>query len=111
MLAGPKIDTLPTMRVRIFLLAFVLAFPAPATAQVTLQLQVAGLEQSVVVAATVQSVNPESSRTETVVQRSDIAREPDADRRGSLAMITNNVPGAFVMHDHLHSRGRHGVSW
>jgi hypothetical protein len=78
---------------------------------VTLQLQVAGLEQSVVVAASVQSVNPESSRTETLVQRSDIAREPDADRSGSLAMITNNVPGAFVMHDHLHSRGGHGVSW
>ena len=26
-------------------------------------------------------------------------------------MITNNVPGTFVMHDHLHSRGGHGVTW
>jgi hypothetical protein len=82
-----------------------------AVTPVTLPLRVAGLEQSVVVAAAVQSVNPESSRTETLVQRTDIAREPDADRSGSLAMITNNVPGAFVMHDHLHSRGGHGVSW
>jgi len=78
---------------------------------VAVALKVAGLSQEVVVAAEAQTINPESSRTETLVQRADILREPDADRSGSLAMITNNAPGAFVMHDHLHSRGGHGVSW
>jgi hypothetical protein len=77
---------------------------------VQLQLTVAGLEQSVEVAG-VQTVNPQSSRTENLVDRNDILREPDADRSGSLAMITNNTPGTFVMHDHLHSRGGHGVTW
>jgi outer membrane receptor protein involved in Fe transport len=82
-----------------------------AVTPVTLQLKVAGLAQSVVVASDAQTVNPESSRTETLVQRIDILRDPDADRSGSLAMITNNVPGAYMLHDHLHSRGGHGVSW
>jgi hypothetical protein len=66
-----------------------------AVTPVTLQLRVAGLEPSVVVAAAVQSVNPESWRTETPVQRSDIAREPDADRSGSLAMITSVLSGSL----------------
>ena len=82
-----------------------------AVTPVAVSLKVAGLAQSVVVAAEAQTINPESSRTETLVQRADILREPDADRSGSLAMITNSTPGAFVMHDHLHSRGGHGVSW
>jgi len=82
-----------------------------AVTPVAVSLKVAGLAQSVVVAAEAQTINPESSRTETLVQRTDILREPDADRSGSMAMITNNAPGAFVMHDHLHSRGGHGVSW
>ena len=82
-----------------------------AVTPVAVSLKVAGLAQSVEVAAEAQTINPESSRTETLVQRAEILREPDADRSGSMAMITNNAPGAFVMHDHLHSRGGHGVSW
>jgi TonB dependent receptor/Carboxypeptidase regulatory-like domain len=78
---------------------------------VLLQLKVAGVAESVEVTGAVQTINPESSRTETLVERRDILQQPDADRSGSLAMITNNTPGAYVMHDHLHSRGGHGVSW
>jgi len=78
---------------------------------VSLQLSVAGLSQDVQVAGTVQTINPESSRTETLVQRRDILREAGVDQTGSLAMITNNAPGAYMLHDHLHSRGGHGVSW
>jgi outer membrane receptor for ferrienterochelin and colicin len=76
-----------------------------------IQLAVEGVEQSVSVTDTVAAVNPESSTTENLTNRSDIVRTPDADRTGSLAMITDNVPGAFVMHDHLHSRGGHGITW
>jgi outer membrane receptor protein involved in Fe transport len=78
---------------------------------VAIQLAVAGLEQTIGVTDTLQTVNPESSATETLTTRSDILLIPDADRSGSLTMITNNVPGTFVMHDHLHSRGGHGVTW
>jgi Carboxypeptidase regulatory-like domain len=75
------------------------------------RLSIAGLAESVGVEAEVQTVNPESSSTETLTHREDILLQPSADRTGSLAMITNNVPGTFVMHDHLHSRGGHGVTW
>lgn len=79
--------------------------------RVNVQLPVAGVAETVQVAAVVQSVNPESSRTETVVGRSDIIRDPGADQSGSLAMITNNAPAGYMLHDHLHTRGGHGVSW
>ena len=74
-------------------------------------LAIGGVTESVHVQAAAESINPESVRTETLTHRLDIERQPDADRSGSLSMITNNVPGAFVMHDHLHSRGGHGVTF
>jgi outer membrane receptor for ferrienterochelin and colicin len=78
---------------------------------VQVQLQLGTVEQAVQVTEELPAVNPESSTTETLTSRLDISRIPDADRTGSLSMITNSVPGAFVMHDHLHSRGGHGVTW
>ena len=47
----------------------------------------------------------------TVVNRLDIQRAPGADRSNSLAMITNFVPGAYVVHDQLHVRGGHQTTW
>ncbi len=47
----------------------------------------------------------------TMVNRQDIARTPGADRSNSLAMITNFVPGAYVVHDQLHVRGGHQTTW
>lgn len=79
--------------------------PVPVT------LKIAGLVQSVDVNVAAQTVNPESSATATLTHRDDILLQPLADRSGTLGMITNNVPGTFVMHDHLHSRGGHGVTW
>jgi outer membrane receptor protein involved in Fe transport len=69
------------------------------------------VEQSVDVTGTLTAIAPDSSTTETLTGKRDIERSPDADRTGSMAMITNNVPGTYVMHDHLHSRGGHGVAW
>ncbi|MGH8169716.1 MAG: TonB-dependent receptor plug domain-containing protein, partial [Steroidobacteraceae bacterium] len=34
-----------------------------------------------------------------------------ADRTNSLAMITDYVPGAYVVHDQLHVRGGHQTAW
>jgi carboxypeptidase family protein/TonB-dependent receptor-like protein len=78
---------------------------------VQVKLEVAAVSQSVDVRPAAQTVNPESSTTQTLTTREDILLQPSTDRSGSLAMITNNVPGTFVMHDHLHSRGGHGVTW
>jgi outer membrane receptor protein involved in Fe transport len=57
------------------------------------------------------SVNPDSSTTENTVSRNDIAQTPGADDSNSLAMITNYVPSAYMVHDQLHIRGGHQVSW
>lgn len=67
--------------------------------------------QKVRVSAAPQIVNPESSTTASIVSREEISHTPGADRTNSLAMITNFVPGAYVVHDQLHIRGGHQVSW
>ena len=36
---------------------------------------------------------------------------PGADRTNSMAMITDYVPGAYMVHDMLHVRGGHQYSW
>ena len=57
------------------------------------------------------AVNPESSTTATLVSRRQIAQTPGADQTNSLSMITNYVPSAYMVHDQLHIRGGHQVSW
>jgi hypothetical protein len=52
-----------------------------------------------------------SATPTTLVSRQDIARTPGADRSNSLAMITDFVPGAYVVHDQLHVRGGHQTTW
>jgi len=75
------------------------------------QLKLAGVTQQVEVSAASGFINPESSTAENTVSRREIERTPGADRTNSLAMITNYVPGAYVVHDQLHIRGGHQVSW
>ncbi len=74
-------------------------------------LSLATVRETVEVSGAPDAVNPESSTTETLVDRQQIERTPGADRTNSLAMITNFVPGAYVVHDQLHIRGGHPVSW
>ena len=47
----------------------------------------------------------------TLIDRAQIQETPGADRTNSLAMITDFVPGAYVVHDMLHMRGGHQVEW
>lgn len=75
------------------------------------QLILGKMTQSVQVSGAPELVNTESSTTQTVVNREDIARTPGADRTNSLTMITDFVPGATIVHDQLHIRGGHQVSW
>lgn len=74
-------------------------------------LALSGVNQSVVVTGNTEAVNPESSTTESTISRTQIAQTPDADRSNSLAMITDYVPGAYIVHDQLHVRGGHQVEW
>ncbi len=74
-------------------------------------LAVAAHQEAVEVTAEPETVNPSSSTPQTVVSRAEIARTPGADRTNSMAMITNFVPGSTVVHDQLHVRGGHQVTW
>ena len=57
------------------------------------------------------TVNPESSTSTNLVSRSSITETPGADAANSLAMVTDYTPGAYIVHDQLHIRGGHQVSW
>lgn len=75
------------------------------------ELEIASEKQSVRVASTPETINTQSSSTETLVYKKTIARTPGADRANSLAMVTDYVPGAYMVHDMLHVRGGHQVTW
>jgi outer membrane receptor protein involved in Fe transport len=74
-------------------------------------LGVAQGKETVQVTDTATAVNPQSSTTQSVISRQQIASAPGADQTNSLAMITNFVPSAYMVHDQLHIRGGHQVSW
>ncbi|MBV8307333.1 MAG: TonB-dependent receptor [Gammaproteobacteria bacterium] len=66
--------------------------------------------ETVMVSATLPATADTFTPT-TLVDRESIQLTPGAERTNSLAMITNYVPGAYVVHDQLHVRGGHQVSW
>lgn len=75
------------------------------------QLQVGSIQQSVHVTSQTDVVNGNSVTPTTLISRRQIARTPGADLTNSLNMITDYVPGAYAVHDMLHMRGGHQVSW
>lgn len=74
-------------------------------------LALASITQSVTVSAVPEPAAAGSVTPTTLVDRGDIANTPGADRTNSLSAITAFVPGAYVVHDQLHIRGGHQVSW
>src|SRR2546430_1712328 len=80
-------------------------------ARLHFSLTIAQTTETVEVKDTAAAINPESSTTQSVISRQQIASTPGADQTNSLAMITDYVPGAYMVHDLLHIRGGHQVSW
>jgi outer membrane receptor protein involved in Fe transport len=74
-------------------------------------LTIAAVKETVEVSGEPQTVNPSSSTSETLVSRAEIAQSPGSDRTNSLSAITDFVPGATMVHDQLHVRGGHQVTW
>lgn len=74
-------------------------------------LQIAALNQKVIVSARGEAVSTDTATPTTLLSRGEIANTPGADRTNSLQMITDYVPGAYVTHDQLHIRGGHQISW
>ena len=76
-----------------------------------LELPLASASQTTTVTASAPVADVQSSTPTTTINRLDVARTPGADRSNSLAIITDYVPGAYMVHDQLHIRGGHQVSW
>ncbi len=74
-------------------------------------LQVSAVTTSVDVSAPLELENAGASSRPVTVDRLDIQHTPGATRTQSLAFITNFTPGTYLLHDHLHMRGGHQVTW
>jgi len=74
-------------------------------------LAVAQHQETVDVSGAPETVNPSSPVPQVLINRADIAQTPGADHANSMAMITDYVPGAAMVHDQLHVRGGHQVTW
>lgn len=75
------------------------------------QLAIAKVSETVNVSGESPDVNPSSSTTQSMISRREIFETPGADQANSLAAITDYVPGAYMVHDQLHIRGGHQVTW
>jgi hypothetical protein len=76
------------------------------------ELAIAGVnETAVVVAGEPVVTSTDTVTTTTLVSRADVQSTPGADRTNSMAIITDYVPGAYMVHDMLHIRGGHQFSW
>ncbi len=75
------------------------------------QMEVAAVGTTVQVAAEVEDLTTEAGTRTTVVSREDIARYAGADETNSFRIVTEFIPGAYMVHDQLHVRGGHQVTW
>ncbi len=75
------------------------------------QLAVATPTMSITVSAAADEVNPESATPTATISHQQIAITPGAERANSMSMITDFVPGAYMVHDQLHFRGGHQITW
>ena len=57
------------------------------------------------------TVNTKSVTTESLVSRDELEHTPGALRTNSMDLVTQYVPGWYMIHDQLHIRGGHQVSW
>src|SRR6516164_4372958 len=74
------------------------------------QLELGAMKQAVEVSGTTSKLSTQSSTLQITVPRQQIVQTPGADQTNSLAMITDFVPGAYMVHDMLHMRGGHQVN-
>jgi outer membrane receptor protein involved in Fe transport len=75
------------------------------------QLALAGAHESVDVSASPADLNPESPRRDIFIDQEQIRTFAGADSTNSFKIITDFVPGSYVVHDQLHVRGGHQVTW
>jgi len=74
-------------------------------------LELATITQKVEVQADADRIDATSSTSSATITRSEIQDLLGASRTNSLEFITSFTPGAYMVHDQLHIRGGHQVSW
>jgi len=75
------------------------------------QLAVAGAKAEITVTASPEDLEPDSPRRDLVISQRQIFDYAGVNSSNSLKMITGFVPGSYVLHDQLHVRGGHQVTW
>ena len=75
------------------------------------QLTVANAKQEVTVTASPEDLNPDSPRRDILISQQQISRYAGVDASNSFKIITEFVPGSYMVHDQLHVRGGHQVTW
>src|SRR5256884_6685168 len=74
------------------------------------ELKLGSQTESITVSADVGTAQLESITPTTLVNRLEISDTPGASRTNSLALITDYVPGSYVVDDQLHVRAGHQVT-
>src|SRR5581483_8916305 len=69
------------------------------------------VQESVEVHASTDDLDVTSSTPQTSVTAQEIFQTPGADGTNSMKFITNFVPGTYMVHDQLHMRGGHQLTW
>jgi outer membrane cobalamin receptor len=77
----------------------------------TVALPLGDVSETVDVVANGGTINTRSTTTQSLVVRDEIEHTPGALRTNSLDVVTQFVPSSYVIHDQLHIRGGHQVSW
>ena len=75
------------------------------------QLVVASTAEKVIVSSQVEDLNPDSPRRDIFIDQDQISKYAGVDSSTSFKMITGFVPGSYMVHDQLHVRGGHQVTW
>ena len=75
------------------------------------QLTVAATTQDVTVTASPEDLNPDSPRRDILITQEQISHYAGVDASNSFKIITEFVPGSYMVHDQLHVRGGHQVTW
>jgi outer membrane receptor protein involved in Fe transport len=75
------------------------------------QLAVAPTSQRVNVVASSEELDTDSPRRDIFIDQDQISRYAGVDASNSFKIITQFVPGSYMVHDQLHVRGGHQVTW
>jgi hypothetical protein len=75
------------------------------------QMVVASTSQQVNVVATAEEIDTDSPRRDLFMDQTQISRYAGVDASNSFKIITEFVPGSYMVHDQLHVRGGHQITW